>query len=110
MPYQRELHRDGRGELWRARAIALEALLTQLKTSPLAFVRRQSMICLSAVVRADVSLVGSRCVIEAIAHGLHDDSGLVRFSAVDLASHLACSEFDSTARTPEHQVPIKSYF
>jgi len=86
------LHQNGVGALSRARMVALETLQAQLRSSPLAFVRRQATAGLSAACAADARLVGSRSIGQAIVVGLQDDSPCVRVSSVDLLGRLLGDE------------------
>lgn len=90
--YRHLLHQDGVGVLARARGVALEALLVQIRSSSFAFVRRQAMAGLTSACKADVKLVVSRSVVEAIALCLQDESAFVRVAAVELMGHLLASE------------------
>jgi len=76
--YRRQVLQSPEAELSKARRLALEALLGQLKSSPLVFVRRQVVHGLSNACSSDMNLVTSRCMTEAMKLGLTDDSGLVR--------------------------------
>mmetsp|Transcript_53325 Transcript_53325/g.83027 ORF Transcript_53325/g.83027 Transcript_53325/m.83027 type:complete len:1630 (-) Transcript_53325:130-5019(-) len=85
--YKRSLYQD-LGTLSRARLLCLETLLTQLKASPLVFVRRQSMTSLAGACCSDMQLANSRCAGEAVSHGLKDDSSLVRSATIDFIGRL----------------------
>eukprot|EP00928_Gymnodinium_smaydae_P080919 TRINITY_DN6451_c0_g2_i1.p1 TRINITY_DN6451_c0_g2~~TRINITY_DN6451_c0_g2_i1.p1 ORF type:complete len:1353 (-),score=186.66 TRINITY_DN6451_c0_g2_i1:110-4024(-) len=89
--YRSALHRDASSSLSIGRRVAMEALLTLSKGSPLAHVRRQAIVGLNASCRADAQLVASRCVAEVVALSLHDDSVLVRIAGMDLISKLDSS-------------------
>ncbi|CAE8740099.1 unnamed protein product [Polarella glacialis] len=89
--YRRMQWRDSGSTLSRARTSALEALLGLARGSPLAHVRRQAMVGLAAACQAEPELLASRCVAEAVAWGLQDDSALARLASVEMVARLAVS-------------------
>eukprot|EP00929_Paragymnodinium_shiwhaense_P107847 TRINITY_DN74201_c0_g1_i1.p1 TRINITY_DN74201_c0_g1~~TRINITY_DN74201_c0_g1_i1.p1 ORF type:complete len:1795 (+),score=456.87 TRINITY_DN74201_c0_g1_i1:136-5520(+) len=106
--YRQTLHAEETGALWRARLVALEALMTQVQGSPLVFVRRQAISSLAACCQVDLALGSNRCLMEAIARGLQDESPLVRLRAIELASHLASHQLAipvSAAATLQSETP-----
>eukprot|EP00930_Biecheleria_cincta_P075043 TRINITY_DN6223_c0_g1_i2.p1 TRINITY_DN6223_c0_g1~~TRINITY_DN6223_c0_g1_i2.p1 ORF type:complete len:1701 (+),score=383.33 TRINITY_DN6223_c0_g1_i2:647-5104(+) len=73
--------------LQRARSVALYALVGQLKSSPLAHVRRQALTGVAAA-RSAVSPAAAAAGENAFVLGLNDDSPWVRTAAIDHAQEL----------------------
>eukprot|EP00930_Biecheleria_cincta_P001872 TRINITY_DN102961_c0_g1_i1.p1 TRINITY_DN102961_c0_g1~~TRINITY_DN102961_c0_g1_i1.p1 ORF type:complete len:1555 (+),score=386.83 TRINITY_DN102961_c0_g1_i1:73-4737(+) len=88
--YRRLLWRgQGGGFLRRARELALNSLVLLARSNPLAHVRRQALLGLAAAAAAEPELLVTRCLQEAVALGLQDDSALARQASVELVAQAA---------------------
>jgi len=97
------------GLLSHARRLTLETLLSLMKSAPLVHVRRRAVNGISAACGEDSQLIASKCVAEAVAISLQDESALVRFAGVDLiASLVDSSDSAVTSRIGELRAAVQS--